>query len=102
MCIGDGIGDACQMDTSGDGIFDAMDTDGDKVADLVDNNPTDKLMYRTDFTRNMKVSLSNGDYQIVPEWRVFGNVSNGHSYITKMVTPFNSLLHYQATPYKIL
>ncbi len=72
--LGNGNGDACEMDRDGDGVLDAVDSDGDKVFDSMDNAPANKLISRTDFTRYMSVPLSSGSRPISPRWTVHGNV----------------------------
>ena len=69
-----GVGDACEMDTDGDGMMDAVDSDGDKVVDSQDVAPSDKHIQRTDFNRHMTVALTSGSTIILPKWHIKGNV----------------------------
>ena len=72
---GNGIGDACEMDSNDDGILDQIDSDGDKVFDAVDNDPFNKYMHKSGFTKSMEVSLTTGA-QIKPKWEILSNVSS--------------------------
>lgn len=68
-----GIGDACEVDTDGDGIADAADTDGDGVTDDKDIAPRNKLIQRTSFIRHTTVSLTS-PRQVNPRWKITANV----------------------------
>lgn len=72
--IGNGVGDACEMDATGDGVLDVLDSDGDGVPDMSDAYSSNYHIHNTDFTKHMIVALSSSR-RTSPRWSIKGNVS---------------------------
>ena len=61
VIVGDGVGDACEIDR-----------DGDKIVDYLDNCPNNSQIYATDFRTYQTVVLDpEGDSQIDPNWVIY-------------------------------